>query len=45
MNLDLTALLVILVAIALALGAGWWMGRVVSSSRWWVNDTATARFV
>jgi len=27
MNLDLTALMVILVAIALALGAGWWMGR------------------
>ena len=27
MNLDLTALLVILFAVALALGAGWWMGR------------------
>lgn len=27
MNLDLTALLVILVAIAAALAAGWWMGR------------------
>ena len=27
MNHDLTALLVILLAVALALGAGWWMGR------------------
>ena len=27
MTLDLTALLVILVAVAAALGAGWWMGR------------------
>ncbi len=27
MTLDLTALIVILLAVALALGAGWWMGR------------------
>ncbi len=27
MNLDLTTLIVILLAVALALGAGWWMGR------------------